>query len=59
MLERAAKETQIMEAEAWRTTRTTVPEALSRSEEAQQHRWQLFRHTLSIPLLREIPPEAG
>ena len=53
VLERAAKASQIMEAEAWHATRIAVLEALGRSEDAQQHRWLVFRHTLSIPLLRE------
>jgi hypothetical protein len=53
VLDRAAKASQIMEAEAWHATRIAVLEALGRSEEAQQHRWQVFRHTLSIPVLRE------
>jgi hypothetical protein len=30
-----------------------VLEALGRSEDAQQHRWQVFAKTLSIPLLRD------
>jgi tetratricopeptide (TPR) repeat protein len=53
VLDRAAKSSQIIEAEAWHATRIAVLEALGRSEEAQQHRWQVFRHTLSIPVLRE------
>ena len=53
VLERAAKATLIMEAEAWHATRIAVLEALGRSEEAQLHRWQVFAKTLSIPLLRE------
>jgi hypothetical protein len=53
VLERAAKAGQIMEAEAWHATRIAVLEALGRSEEAQQHRWQVFSKTLSIPVLRE------
>jgi hypothetical protein len=53
VLERAAKATEIMEAEAWHTTRIAVLDALGRSEEAQQHRWQVFAKTLSIPLLRD------
>ena len=53
VLDHAAKATRIMEAEAWHTTRIAVLEALGRSEEAQQHRWLVFRHTLSIPLLRD------
>ena len=54
VLDRAAKSTQIMEAEAWHATRIAVLEALCRSEEAQQHRWQVFAKTLSIPVLREV-----
>jgi len=54
VLERAAKATQIMEADAWHATRIAVLDALGRSEEAQQHRWQVFAKTLSIPLLREV-----
>jgi hypothetical protein len=53
VLERAAKASQIMEAEAWHATRIAVLDALGRCEEAQQHRWQVFSKTLSIPLLRE------
>jgi hypothetical protein len=53
VLDRAAKATWIMEAEAWQSTRLAVLEALGRGEEAQRHRWQVFRHTLSIPLLRD------
>lgn len=53
VLERAAKATQIMEAEAWHATRIAVLDALGHSEEAQQHRWQVFAKTLSIPLLRD------
>jgi len=53
VLERAAKATRIMEAEAWHTTRIAVLDALGRSEEAQQHRWQVFSKTLSIAVLRE------
>jgi hypothetical protein len=53
VLDGAAKATTIMAAEAWHTTRIAVLEALGRSEAAQQHRWQVFRQTLSIPLLRD------
>jgi hypothetical protein len=53
VLDRAAKATQSMEAKAWHATRIAVLEALGRSEEAQDQRWQVFCHTLSIPLLRE------
>jgi hypothetical protein len=53
VLDRAAKASQIMEAEAWHATRIAVLDALGRSEEAQQHRWQVFAKTLSIPLLRD------
>jgi hypothetical protein len=53
VLERAAKASQIMEAEAWHATRIAVLDALGRCEEAQQHRWQVFSKTLSIPLLRD------
>jgi len=53
VLDHAAKATRIMEAEAWHATRIAVLEALGRSEDAQQHRWLVFRHTLSIPLLRD------
>lgn len=53
VLEQASKATQIMQAEAWHDTRIAVLEALGRHEEAQQHRWQVFTRTLSIPLLRE------
>ena len=53
VLDRAADATTIMQAEAWHDTRIAVLDALGRSEEAQQHRWQVFGKTLSIPLLRE------
>lgn len=53
VLERAAQMTEIMQAEAWHATRIAVLDALGRSEEAQQHRWQVFAKTLSIPVLRE------
>jgi hypothetical protein len=53
VLDHAAKATRIMEAQAWHATRIAVLEALGRSEDAQQHRWLVFRHTLSIPLLRD------
>jgi len=53
VLDRAAKASQIMAAETWHATRIAVLDALGRSEEAQQHRWQVFGKTLSIPLLRE------
>jgi hypothetical protein len=53
VLNHAAMATRIMEAEAWHATRIAVLDALGRCEEAQQHRWLVFRHTLSIPLLRD------
>jgi hypothetical protein len=53
VLDRAAKATQIMEAETWHATRIAVLEALGRGEEAQDQRWQVFGQSLSIPLLRE------
>ncbi|WP_370594686.1 TrmH family RNA methyltransferase [Synechococcus sp. CBW1006] len=53
VLDHAAKASQIMEAESWHATRIAVLEALGRCEEAQQHRWQVFSKTLSIPVLRE------
>jgi hypothetical protein len=53
VLDHAAKATAIMEAEAWHATRIAVLDALGRSDEAQQHRWQVFSKTLSIPLLRD------
>ncbi|MFN9694263.1 MAG: DUF6880 family protein [Synechococcaceae cyanobacterium] len=52
VLERAAQTTEIMQAETWHATRIAVLDALGRSEEAQQHRWQVFAKTLSIPVLR-------
>jgi len=59
VLDHAAKATRIMDAEAWHATRIAVLEALGRSEDAQQHRWLVFRHTLSIPLLREYLQRLG
>lgn len=53
VLEQAAAATRIMPAGDWYTTRLAALEALGRSEEAQQHRWQLFSETLSIPLLKD------
>jgi len=53
VLEHAAKASQIMQAEDWHVTRIAVLDALGRTDEAQQHRWLVFSHTLSIPLLRE------
>lgn len=53
VLDQAAMATEIMEAEGWHATRITVLEALGQGEEAQRHRWQVFSHTLSIPMLRE------
>ena len=53
VLNRAAGVSEIMPAETWHATRITVLEALGRGEEAQQHRWQVFRKTLSIPVLRD------
>jgi hypothetical protein len=53
VLDGAANATRIMEAWSWHATRIAVLEALGRSEAAQQHRWQVFSQTLSIPLLRD------
>ena len=53
VLEHAAKASRIMQAEDWHTTRIAVLDALDRGAEAQQHRWLVFSHTLSIPLLRD------
>ncbi|MBU6251045.1 MAG: hypothetical protein KGO47_07770 [Cyanobacteria bacterium REEB417] len=53
VLERAAHASQLMQAEGWHATRIAVLDALGRTDEAQQHRWLVFSHTLSIPLLRE------
>ena len=53
VLERAANASRIMQAEDWHTTRIAVLDALGRSDEAQEHRWLVFSHTLSIQLLRE------
>jgi hypothetical protein len=53
VLEHAAKASRIMQAEDWHTTRIAVLDALDRGAEAQQHRWLVFSHTLSIQLLRE------
>ena len=53
VLNHAAQAPTIREAEAWHATRIAVLDALGRREEAQQHRWQVFSHTLSIPLLRD------
>lgn len=53
VLDRAAQSAQIMHAEAWHATRIAVLEALGRSEDAQRHRWDVFTHTLAIPLLRD------
>ncbi|MEB3260674.1 MAG: hypothetical protein VKP63_08625 [Cyanobacteriota bacterium] len=53
VLNQAQQSRHLPEAEAWHTTRLAVLEALGRAEEAQHHRWQVFSHTLSIPLLRD------
>lgn len=53
VLDRASKSAQIMHAQPWHTTRIAVLEALGRSDDAQQQRWQVFCTTLSIPLLRD------
>lgn len=53
VLDQAAGASERIEAEAWHATRIAALEALDRGEEAQQHRWQVFSRTLSIPLLRE------
>ncbi|MEB3321420.1 MAG: hypothetical protein VKI81_01195, partial [Synechococcaceae cyanobacterium] len=53
VLERAREATATMDSRAWDDARIAVLEALSRGEEAQQHRWQCFCRTLSIPHLRE------
>ena len=53
VLDKAAGVSEIMRAESWHATRITVLEALNRGEEAQQHRWQMFAKTLSIPVLRD------
>lgn len=53
VLDQASQATQTLEADEWHTTRIAVLEALGRSEDAQQHRWQVFAKTLSIPLLRD------
>ena len=53
VLDQASQATQTLEADEWHATRISVLEALGRSEDAQQHRWQVFAKTLSIPLLRD------
>lgn len=53
VLDRAASATTIMRADQWHATRIAVLDALGRSEEAQQHRWQVFSKTLSIAVLRD------
>jgi hypothetical protein len=53
VLDGAAQATSIMEAGSWHATRIAVLETLGRSEAAQQHRWQVFSQTLSIPVLRD------
>jgi hypothetical protein len=53
VLDHAAKASRIMQAEDWHATRIAALDALGRSDEAQQHRWLVFSHTLSVPLLRE------
>jgi hypothetical protein len=53
VLDGAAPATRIMQAEEWHATRIAVLDALGRGEDAQQHRWQMFSKTLSIPVLRE------
>jgi hypothetical protein len=53
VLDQAAEATRIMEAMDWHGVRIAVLDALGRGEEAQQHRWQVFSDTLSIPMLRD------
>jgi len=53
VLDHAADVTNIMEAQTWHDTRITVLEALGRKDEAQDHRWEVFRQSLSIPTLRD------
>ena len=53
VLEQAAKTSEIMQAEDWHATRIAVLDALGRGEEAQRHRWEVFKRNLSIPLLRD------
>ncbi len=53
VLDQALQSRHLPEAEAWHTTRLAALEALGRGEEAQRHRWEVFSHTLSIPLLRD------
>ncbi len=53
VLERARETAARIGAQAWDDARIAVLEALSRGEEAQQHRWQCFCRILSIPHLRE------
>jgi len=53
VLDHAADVTNIMEAQTWHDTRITVLEALGRKDEAQDHRWEVFRQSLSIPTPRD------
>lgn len=53
VLDAAAQAQTTIEVEGWHTTRIAVLEVLDRCEEAQQHRWQAFCRTLSIPMLRD------
>jgi hypothetical protein len=53
VLDQASHATQTVAAEEWHATRIAVLEALGRADDAQAHRWEVFRQTLSSPLLRE------
>ena len=53
VLDRASKATRIMPAERWHACRIQTLEALDRHDDAQQHRWQVFSQSLSIPILRD------
>lgn len=53
VLDGAAGASLIMQAEDWHATRIAVLDALGRSQDAQEHRWQVFSRTLAIPLLRD------
>jgi hypothetical protein len=53
VLERARETAVRIEAQTWDDARIAVLDALSRGEESQQHRWQCFCRTLSIPHLRD------
>ena len=53
VLDQAAASAANLDCPDWDDTRIAVLEALGRRDEAQEHRWQVFRRSLAIRLLRD------